>query len=105
MRLRLRIGICALVVLSLWITALLLQPRSAKAASWERGGIGVLGGVTGLGSIHVNGMRITYNPTLRVKTAFGSKSPTTIVPGHTVQIEAQERNGIWVARSIQRHQS
>lgn len=106
MRLRLRIGICALVMLSLWITAL---PRVFAAEEREgglvgTGVIGVLGVVTGLGSIHVNGMRITYDPDLRVETAFGSKSPTTIVPGHTVQIEAQERNGIWVARSIQRHQ-
>lgn len=105
MRIRLRTGICAVLMLCAWI----VSPSWAFAADEREGGlvgtgvIGVLGVVTGLGSIHVNGMRITYDPALRVETAFGSASPDTIVPGHTVQIEARRRNGAWVARSIQRH--
>lgn len=106
MRIRLRTGICVLLMLCIWIAA----PLRAYTAEEREGGlvgtgvIGVLGVVTGLGSIHVNGMRITYDPALHVETAFGSASPDTIVPGHTVQIEARQRDGTWVARSIQRHQ-
>jgi len=106
MRVPFRIGLCALFALALALAAL---PRAFGAEEREggligTGVIGVLGVVTGLGSIHVNGLRITYDPALRVETAFGAMPPSSLVPGHTVQIEALDRDGTWVARSIERHQ-
>lgn len=67
-------------------------------------GLGLLGIVTDLGSIWVNGLRVTYPPTLRVETAFGSESPDRLAVGDTVQVEAHRAGDVWRASSIQRYQ-
>lgn len=67
-------------------------------------GLGLLGVITELGSVWVNGLRVVYPPDLRVDTAFGSEPVSRLSVGDTVQIEAYKTPTAWQAFSIQRYQ-
>jgi hypothetical protein len=64
-------------------------PDVAHAEEKEGGiiGTGIVGTVTGLGSIHVNGLRVTMPETLMMSSAMGEEPAYSLVPGDTVVIE------------------
>ncbi len=92
--------------LLLFLTAC-ARPDSIHLASDENeGGIigtGIVGTITELGSIYVNGVRVIYDDDLKVETAFGKESPALLVPGDTVSIEAVNEGRIFKALSIERY--
>lgn len=67
-------------------------------------GTGIVGTITDIGSIYVNGIRVTYDDSLQVETAFGMESPRHLAPGDTVSIEALVDDGVFRATSIERYQ-
>ena len=66
------------------------------------GRIAVIGVVSELGSIVVNGMRVQYDPDLMVDTAFGREPAALLTPGHQVSAIVTNQNGGWQAQSIER---
>ena len=66
-------------------------------------GTGILGTITDIGSIYVNGVRVVYDDDLMVETAFGDVSPKRLRPGDTVAVEAFPKGDELRATSIQRY--
>ncbi len=66
-------------------------------------GTGIVGTITDIGSIYVNGVRVIYDDDLMVQTAFGDVSPKLLRPGDTVVVEAFPKSGALKATSIQRY--
>lgn len=64
------------------------------------GGTGIVGVVTGLGSLHVGGRRVRIAPDAALSDATGTIAAANIQPGHSVTIEAAtDREGL-IARRV-----
>lgn len=98
--------IMVLLLIGLGLSACARLAELHIAADEDEGGIigtGILGTITDIGSIHVNGVWVTYDDDLKVETAFGDISPTLLRPGDTVAIEAFPEKDVFKATSIQRY--
>ena len=98
--------LASLLLVSVSITACSQVTELRLASNEDEGGIigtGILGTITDLGSIYVNGVRITYDDDLMVQTAFGDVSPKRLRPGDTVAVEAFPEGDELRATSIQRY--
>ena len=101
-----------LLILSISILSVI---GSARAQDEEReGGIvgtgikpaGLLGVITGLGSILINGQRVVFDDTLQVQSPLGARTAKSLVPGETVVVEANpfgEGLNTWRALRIQHY--
>ena len=75
----------------------------ASAEDEREGGIigtGIVGTITKLGSIWVNGQHIELSPKLRVADSPALKLATGLQPGHTVAVIAEHSASGWVARYV-----
>lgn len=64
-------------------------------------GTGIVGTITELGSIYVNGQHIRFDANLSVTSPLGDRPASSLVPGDTVVVEAaREIDGGWQARSM-----
>lgn len=63
-------------------------------------GTGIVGEITELGSIIVNGQRISFDPGLPVKNAIAPKRADALVPGDVVAVAVAPRDGQWTAQAI-----
>ena len=87
-----------------------LSPARDKDIPEAEGGIvgtgiapaGIYGVITGLGSIHVNGQRVVYDPGLLVHSPLGSMTAEMLEPGDVVAVMADPEGDDWRARSIDR---
>lgn len=66
-------------------------------------GTGIVGTIQELGSIIVNGQRITYEPDMQVQSALGQKPASAMLPGETVVVVARPNDADWSAHSIKLH--
>ena len=89
---------------ALLLLALPAYADTRKAAEEEReGGIvgtGIVGTIQSLGSIIVNGRRITFDDTLMVPTPMGEKPARMLRPGETVAVNARPAGSDWEATGI-----
>ena len=95
-----------LLLSSVFLTGCAMPKGWHVASNDDEGGIigtGIIGTVTGLGSIYVNGVRIAYDTNLKVQTAFSEESPEQLIPGDTVKVEANWKEGGYHAMSIERY--
>lgn len=79
------------------------QAETKKAEEEREGGIvgtGIVGTIQSLGSIIVNGRRITFDDTLMVPTPMGAKPAPALRPGETVAVNAQPDGADWKASGI-----
>ena len=86
-----------------WLGALLALPGLAQESEDREGGIigtGIVGIVTQLGSIWVNGQHIRFDPDLPVRDGLGLDRAADIQPGHTVAVVATPDGADWRARDI-----
>ncbi len=63
-------------------------------------GTGIVGTITELGSIFVNGQHIEFDAELTVKTPVGTLQASDLVPGHTVAVTARAGDENWYATDI-----
>lgn len=63
-------------------------------------GTGIVGAITGLGSIFVNGQRIFFAENMPVHSSLGMRTAKSLVPGETVVVEAGRQDGVWQAHRI-----
>ena len=63
-------------------------------------GTGIVGTITGLGSIVVNGQHIEFDPSLTIGDGLTATTANALIPGHTVAIVAHKDDGTWRAVSI-----
>ena len=63
-------------------------------------GTGIVGTITGLGSIVVNGQHIEFDPSLTIGDGLTATTAGALVPGHTVAVVAHKDDGNWRAASI-----
>lgn len=63
-------------------------------------GTGIVGAVTDLGSIYVNGQHIVFPDGLKLASSIGERTADSLVPGETVAAEAVFSDGKWTANSI-----
>lgn len=63
-------------------------------------GTGIVGTITKLGSIHVNGQRITFDDTEHVVGSVPSIMAKDLQPGQTVAVVAMPRDNAWHAHHI-----
>lgn len=95
-------GLCLAVALAA------VLPGFAQQFDDREGGIigtgivntGIVGTVTALGSIWVNGQHVRFDPALPVEEGFGIRNATDIRPGHTVAVVAVPDGRDWRARHI-----
>ncbi|MCB2109755.1 MAG: hypothetical protein H6895_13850 [Defluviimonas sp.] len=75
---------------------------SSKAQTKEGGiiGTGIVGIVTDLGSIWVNGQHIRYDPGTEVEGPFGTRPASALRPGDCVAVLAEPEGDGWRALSI-----
>lgn len=64
-------------------------------------GTGIMGVVTGFGSVHIAGLQVEVPDGLQVTSRFGARDLDQIAVGQTVVIDAQARNGALWAQRIQ----
>lgn len=64
------------------------------------GGTGIIGTLTGFGSLLVNGLRIELPDGLKVSSALGALDPDDLTVGHLLTIEAETRDGTLLARRV-----
>lgn len=64
------------------------------------GGTGIVGTLTALGSVRVNGLRVAFAPGLRVATAFGAVAPSALGAGMTLSVLATGRGAGLRTRAI-----
>lgn len=85
--------------------AIPLLPGPAGAEETEAGtlGTGILGVVTGISSIHVNGLNIETPDGLMVGSRLGAQPASALRPGDTVIVTARRQNGVLTAREIERY--
>jgi hypothetical protein len=63
-------------------------------------GTGIVGTITELGSIYVNGQHIKFTKTQNLTSPLGVRPAAELVPGETVIVEATANNGSWQAQKI-----
>ncbi|WP_170415837.1 DUF5666 domain-containing protein [Ruegeria atlantica] len=91
----------AMLALLTWLSVPL--QAEDKGNSEREGGIigtGIVGTITHLGSIHVNGQRILFDDQMPVANAVPPIRADELKPGHTVAIVATYENDEWHARHI-----
>ncbi len=66
-------------------------------------GTGIMGEITGLGSIHVGGARIILPPDLQVTALLGSRPASALRVGETVIVEAAQEGDALVAFSLRNY--
>ena len=91
---------CLLAVMTLGVSA------EEKPNEDREGGIigtGIVGTITELGSIIVNGQRITYGDDDMARSALGERLASTLTPGDTVVVVARPSSQDWVAEQIDQH--
>lgn len=66
-------------------------------------GTGIVGTITQLGSIIVNGQRITFDDTDMATSIMGARRAAALTPGDTVAVVAQKTGRDWQADSIRVH--
>lgn len=66
-------------------------------------GTGIVGVITGLGSIRLNGQRVVFPDDLIVASDLGDRPAGDLVPGETVAVEAVLADGIWHAEHIRHY--
>ncbi|MEP3280302.1 MAG: DUF5666 domain-containing protein [Stappiaceae bacterium] len=90
--------------LSICFSAMIFTLAALAGEDSEReGGIlgtGIVGAITQLGSIFVNGQRIAYPSNMNVHSILGNRLADDLVPGETVIVEASHNKGIWNANRI-----
>jgi Domain of unknown function (DUF5666) len=94
-----------LASISLVICLIVGSPGWAPAGDKEEreGGIvgtGIVGTITELGSIYVNGQHIRFSEDLSVASPLGNRPASLLVPGETVIVEAARKGDAWYAGSI-----
>jgi len=80
-----------------------LGPVAAQDKEEREGGIvgtGIVGTITELGSIYVNGQHIRFDESQIVISPLGDRPASSLVPGDTVVVEASREGGAWQASSI-----
>ncbi len=65
-------------------------------------GTGILGNVTALGSIYVNGQHVNFDADFPVTGGFGPMMARDLLPGDTVAVVAVPEGDAWRATSIRR---
>lgn len=87
------------------LCSLLLRVPGAMAENEPReGGLtgtGIVGEITALGSIVVNGHRITFPDSLPVTSETGEKAASALVPGDVVAVAVTADQQGWAAHAIQ----
>jgi hypothetical protein len=73
-------------------------PRDAEGGI---GGTGIVGVLTGFGSLIVAGTRVSQDPETRYLNAFGRMGPGDLAIGHSLTVEAVRAGGALVARRVQ----
>ncbi len=63
-------------------------------------GTGILGTITALGSIYVNGQHILFDPNLSVTEGVSVDAASELRPGHTVAVVANREDDHWRASDI-----
>lgn len=92
--------------LSLLSLALVISPlaETKKKPKEEReGGVlgtGIVGTITALGSIMVNGQRVVFEPDMMASTLMGEKEAATLLPGETVIAVVEPAQDAWNAQAI-----
>lgn len=66
------------------------------------GGTGIVGVLTGFGSLRINGLRVALAPGLAVESAFGPEGLDTLAPGESLTVEARGDAGALVAARVRR---
>lgn len=92
------------IILTFAVALMALTVLGAKAGDddVESGttGTGIMGVITGLGSIHVNGLRIEVPAGLTVRSSLGTRSADSLEVGETVVVEAALTDGVVSAQHI-----
>lgn len=76
---------------------------SAEEREETEGGIvgtGIVGTITELGSIYVNGQHILFDPDQTVASPLGDRPAASLVPGETVAVEAVRAADAWQALAL-----
>ncbi|MGF1502725.1 MAG: DUF5666 domain-containing protein [Paracoccaceae bacterium] len=66
----------------------LVREDGRKPAEGGIGGTGIIGVVTALGSIRVNGLRVGFTPETRIEDVLGARSRASLRSGQSVTVEA-----------------
>ncbi len=64
------------------------------------GGTGIVGTLTGIDSLQINGLRVELTDSTRLVTAFGPTSGSALAPGQTLTIAASRTRDRLVARHV-----
>lgn len=93
--------VLATLLIVFWLSA----PSNAEdnAKTEREGGIigtGIVGTITHLGSIHVNGQHILFDDEMKVAGSVPLITAGELKPGHTVAVIATRDNGGWHAQHI-----
>ena len=91
--------ILAAFLIALWVYA----PAQGRSEEEREGGIigtGIVGTITHLGSIHVNGLHIQVDDMMPISGSVEPIAAGDLEPGHTVAIVAERVDDGWHARHI-----
>ncbi|WP_051927692.1 DUF5666 domain-containing protein [Ruegeria halocynthiae] len=91
--------VLATTLIALWLAV----PSHAQESEEREGGIigtGIVGTITHLGSVYVNGLRIQTDDAMAVTGSAPAITADELQPGHTVAIVAALADDGWVARQI-----
>lgn len=84
--------ICFAALSGLWSLSGAAGAAGDATRTEREGGIigtGIVGTITELGSIVVNGVRVTFGEDFQAETPFGLRPASALVPGETVVVEAE----------------
>lgn len=87
----------------LFILLTITSPICAQDGDNREGGIvgtGIVGTITHLGSININGQKILFDNETTVLGALQMVAADDLLPGHTVSVVAQQEGDVWRAHSI-----
>ncbi len=91
------------LLISCMMTAIFTAAMAGPDDTEREGGLtgtGIIGEITALGSIIVNGQRISLAPDLPVSSVVGPKRADTLVPGDVVAVAVRPGNEDWTAETI-----
>ena len=97
--------ICRRAVIGIFVLASALAPmaETKKPKEEREGGVvgtGIIGTITALGSIMVNGQRVTFTNDMMARTPMGAKRAMLLEPGETVVLVATRGQESWDAHEI-----
>ncbi len=96
----------ALLGLALWLAMPMVAIAEDKKNSDREGGIigtGIVGTITELGSIIVNGQRIEFDDDMMAGSVLGELHAQSLRPGQTVAVVAEAMPSDWRAKTIEAH--